>query len=129
MKKAIIFCIISLLAFGLWTSCSNSKSSEYENDIEEKPGLPSSSENMEEELESSCSSEEVEFSIEGFVKQKGLKTVSLTDASDESNVAMKVQLDYDFYIGRTEVTREQYAALMGGNIPENEKKLPAHPDS
>ena len=124
MKKAIIFCIISLLAFGLWTSCSNSKSSEYENDIEEKPGLPSSSENMEEELESSCSSEEVEFSIEGFVKQKGLKTVSLTDASDESNVAMKVQLDYDFYIGRTEVTREQYAALMGGNIPENEKKLP-----
>lgn len=124
MKKAIIFCIISLLAFGLWTSCSNSKSSEYENDIEEKPGLPSSSENMEEELESSCSSEEVEFSIEGFVKQKGLKTVSLTDASDASNVAMKVQLDYDFYIGRTEVTREQYAALMGGNIPENEKKLP-----
>ena len=124
MKKAIIFCIISLLAFGLWTSCSNSKSSEYENDIEEKPGLPSSSENMEEELESSCSSEEVELSIEGFVKQKGLKTVSLTDASDESNVAMKIQLDYDFYIGRTEVTREQYAALMGGNIPENEKKLP-----
>ena len=62
--------------------------------------------------------------LEGFVKQKGPKTVSLTDASDESNVTMTVQLDYDFYIGRTEVTREQYAALMGGDIPENEKKLP-----
>ena len=132
MKKTITFCIISLFAFGLWTSCSNSESSEYDNDIEEEQELSNSSGDIDEgpkssrlpEEESSSSSEEVEFSIEGFVKQKGPKTVSLTDAADESNVTMKVQLDYDFYVGRTEVTREQYAALMGGDIPENEKKLP-----
>lgn len=131
MKKTLIFCIFPLLAFGLWTSCSNSESSEYDN--EEEPELSGSSEYIDEDQksssssegqESSCSSEEIEYVIEGFVKQKGPKTVSLTDASDESNVTMQVQLDYDFYIGRTEVTREQYAALMGGDIPENEKKLP-----
>ena len=127
MKKTLIFCVLSLLAFGLWTSCSNSESSEYDNGIEEEEEeseLSSSSEYVDEELESSSSSEEVEISIEGFVKQKGPKTASLTDAADESNVTMTVQLDYDFYIGRAEVTREQYAALMGGDIPENEKKLP-----
>lgn len=101
MKKAITFGVISLLAFGLWTSCSHSNSSECHNDIEDE-----------------------EPSIEGFVKQKGPKTVSLTDASDESNVTMTVQLDYDFYISRTEVTREQFADLMGGNVPEKEKNLP-----
>ena len=124
MKKKLFFCIIWLLAFGLWTSCSNSESSESDIDFEEELEFSSSSENAVTEPESSSSSEEIEYSIEGFVKQKGPKTVSLTDASDESNVTMTVQLDYDFYIGRTEVTREQYAALMGGDIPENEKKLP-----
>ena len=139
MKKTFLFCIISLLAFSLWTSCSNSETTECDDEIveelefEEDPELSSSSEfidedqnsssSSEEEPESSSSSEE-ETSIEGFVKQKGPKTVSLTDASDESKVTMMVQLDYDFYMGRTEVTREQYAALMGGDIPENEKKLP-----
>ena len=124
MKKTLIFCVSSLLAFGLWTSCSNSESSEFDNDIEEEQELSSSSDYIDEKPESSSSSEEVEYSIDGFIKQKGLKTVSLADASDESNVTMTVQLDYDFYIGRTEVTREQYAALMGGDIQENEKKLP-----
>ena len=124
MKKKLFFCIIWLLAFGLWTSCSNSESSESDIDFEEEPEFSSSSENAVTEPESSSSSEEIEYSIEGFVKQKGPKTVSLTDASDESNVTMTVQLDYDFYISRTEVTQGQYAALMGGDIPENEKKLP-----
>ena len=142
MKKTTIFCIIPLLAFGFWTSCSNSESTESDDDIVEElefetgeePESSSSSENIDEgqesssssgeELDSSSSSEEAEYSIEGFVKQKGPKTVSLTDASDESKVTMDVQLDYDFYIGRTEVTRGQYAALMGGDIPESEKNLP-----
>lgn len=130
MRKTIFFCFFWLLAFSLWTSCSNVKSSESDNDIDDEQEFSSPSEDIDEDQKSSCSSEssssseEPEYSIEGFVKQKGPKTVSLTDASDESNVTMDVQLDYDFYIGRTEVTREQYAALMGGDIPENEKNLP-----
>ena len=130
MRKTIFFCFFGLLTFSLWTSCSNVKSSESDNDIDDEQEFSSPSEDIDEDQKSSCSSEssssseEPEYSIEGFVRQKGPKTVSLTDASDESNVTMDVQLDYDFYIGRTEVTREQYAALMGGDIPENEKNLP-----
>ncbi|MCQ2235327.1 MAG: TIGR02171 family protein [Paludibacteraceae bacterium] len=121
MKRKIIFLFVFLFAFSLWTGCSDSEPNKTSDEIIEELDLSSSS--VDNSSIESSSAETDDF-IEGFVIQKGSKLVSLTDASDETGVTMKVKLDYDFYIGRTEVTRGQYAALMGGDVSDEEKNLP-----
>ena len=118
MKRKIIFLFVFLFVFSLWTGCSDSEPNKTSDGIIEELDLSSSS------VDNSSIESSTDDFIEGFVIQKGSKLVSLTDASDETGVTMKVKLDYDFYIGRTEVTRGQYAALMGGDVSDEEKNLP-----
>jgi len=123
MQKSLFLFVPLLLSIVFLIGCSDDKPNKTSNEIDEIEDVEKT-EGNEEKIESSSSCEEVDDSKEGFVKQTGSKIVSLKDASDESGVSMKVELGYDFYISRTEVTRAQYAAVMGGDVADDKKNLP-----
>lgn len=105
--KFLLALLLSLLAI----NCSNS---EFARPIEQTSSLPEEEPIIDEDTATTVIDTPTVIEIEGMVHfDGGLTTIGSKDKSFKPNErpAMKVQLDYDFYMGIHEVTCGEYASV------------------